>query len=65
MTPKTDVFAFGVVLAELITGRRALVRENQEPKRTKSLITLVNFQFNYIYLFIYFAFDLEKIYNMQ
>ncbi|XP_077253554.1 lysM domain receptor-like kinase 3 [Tasmannia lanceolata] len=41
MTSKTDVFAFGVVLAELITGQRALIRDNREPGKLKSLITTV------------------------
>ncbi|CAI0390380.1 unnamed protein product [Linum tenue] len=41
VTSKTDVFAFGVLLGELITGKRALVRDNKEPGRLKSLITTV------------------------
>ncbi|KAK1577891.1 hypothetical protein Q3G72_025758 [Acer saccharum] len=41
VTSKTDVFAFGVVLAELITGQRALSRDNREPTKLKSLITVV------------------------
>ncbi|XP_020552064.1 lysM domain receptor-like kinase 3 isoform X1 [Sesamum indicum] len=42
VTIKTDVFAFGVVLAELITGQRALTRDNQEPSKMRSLITVLN-----------------------
>ncbi|CAI9785144.1 unnamed protein product [Fraxinus pennsylvanica] len=42
VTTKADVFAFGVVLAELITGQRALIHINQEPTKMKSLITVVN-----------------------
>ncbi|XP_026661301.2 lysM domain receptor-like kinase 3 [Phoenix dactylifera] len=41
MTTKTDVFAFGVVLAELITGHRALLRDNKEPTYMKSLISIM------------------------
>ncbi|KAE9454124.1 hypothetical protein C3L33_13985, partial [Rhododendron williamsianum] len=41
VTTKTDVFAFGVVLAELITGQRALIRDNREPKRMRSLVSVV------------------------
>ncbi|CAK7332599.1 unnamed protein product [Dovyalis caffra] len=41
VTSKTDVFAFGVVLAELITGLRALMRDNRESTKMKSLITVV------------------------
>lgn len=42
MTTKADVFAFGVVLAELITGRHALLWDNKEPTKMKSLISIVN-----------------------
>ncbi|XP_027362216.1 lysM domain receptor-like kinase 3 [Abrus precatorius] len=38
VTVKTDVFAFGVVLSELITGKRALFRE---ANNMKSLITVI------------------------
>jgi LysM repeat protein len=41
VTSKTDVFAFVVVLAELITGKRALARDNREPAKMKSLITIL------------------------
>ncbi|KAI5329750.1 hypothetical protein L3X38_029147 [Prunus dulcis] len=41
MTSKTDVYAFGVVVAELITGQRAIVRDNREPKRMKSLSSVL------------------------
>ncbi|XP_020216759.1 lysM domain receptor-like kinase 3 [Cajanus cajan] len=41
VTIKTDVFAFGVVLAELITGKRALFRDNQEANNMKTLVKVV------------------------
>ncbi|TQD77662.1 hypothetical protein C1H46_036801 [Malus baccata] len=41
MTSKTDVYAFGVVVAELVTGQRAIFHDNREPKRMKSLISVI------------------------
>ena len=41
MTTKSDAYAFGVVLAELITGLSALVRVNKEANKIKSLISIV------------------------
>ncbi|KAI7727613.1 hypothetical protein M8C21_021184, partial [Ambrosia artemisiifolia] len=40
-TSKTDVFAFGVVLAELITGQQALARDKQEPNKLRTLVSLI------------------------
>ncbi|KAI6682833.1 hypothetical protein NL676_028746 [Syzygium grande] len=39
MTSKGDVYAFGVVLAEIVTGQRALARDDRDPNKLKTLIS--------------------------
>ncbi|URD83284.1 LysM domain [Musa troglodytarum] len=39
MSTKSDVFAFGVVLAELVTGERALIPDKREACKMRSLVT--------------------------
>uniref|UniRef100_A0A803L388 Protein kinase domain-containing protein n=1 Tax=Chenopodium quinoa TaxID=63459 RepID=A0A803L388_CHEQI len=40
VTPKVDVFAFGVVLYELISAKPAIVRENNSVAESRSLVAL-------------------------
>lgn len=41
MTTKSDVFAFGVVLSELVTGQRALTPDGKDSSKMRSLATIV------------------------
>ncbi|KAL3748163.1 hypothetical protein ACJRO7_009402 [Eucalyptus globulus] len=38
MTSKGDVYAFGVVLAEIVTGQRALARDDRDPSKFRTLV---------------------------
>uniref|UniRef100_A0A6N2MFY8 Protein kinase domain-containing protein n=1 Tax=Salix viminalis TaxID=40686 RepID=A0A6N2MFY8_SALVM len=40
VTPKIDVFAFGVVLYELISAKEAIVKENGSSDESRGLISL-------------------------
>lgn len=42
MSTKSDVFAFGVVLAELVTGERALIPDKKDASKMRSLVTAVS-----------------------
>ena len=42
VSPKVDVYAFGVVLFELISGKEAVVKENRSTLQPQGLAALVN-----------------------
>lgn len=42
VSPKIDVFAFGVVLYELISAKEAIVRINGSATESKGLVALVS-----------------------
>jgi chitin elicitor receptor kinase 1 len=41
VSPKIDVYAFGVVLFELISGKQAIVKTNEPKSESKGLAALV------------------------
>jgi len=41
VSPKIDVYAFGVVLFELISGKQAIVKTNEAKNESKGLVALV------------------------
>lgn len=41
VSPKVDVYAFGVVLFELISGKPAIVKTNETENESKGLVALV------------------------
>lgn len=41
VSPKVDVYAFGVVLYELISAKEAVVRTNETVSESKGLVALV------------------------
>lgn len=53
VSPKTDVFAFGVVLYELISAKQAIVTTNETITQSKGLVALVVFFFFFLPFTVY------------
>ena len=43
VSPKIDIYAFGVVLYELISGKEAIIKTNETVNESKGLVALVVF----------------------
>lgn len=41
VSPKIDVYAFGVVLLELVSGKEAIIKTNEPESESKGLVALV------------------------
>lgn len=53
VSSKTDVFAFGVVLYELISAKQAIVTTNETITQSKGLVALVVFFFYFLPFTVY------------
>lgn len=49
VSPKIDVYAFGVVLYELISAKEAVVKTNEIVTESKGLVALVVFFFSLLF----------------
>ena len=50
VSPKVDVYAFGVVLYELISAKEAIVRSTESASNSKGLVYLVIVLLNQLFL---------------
>lgn len=52
VSPKVDVYAFGVVLYELISAKEAIVKTNDSATDSKGLVALVSVDFSKYFLLL-------------
>jgi len=57
VSPKVDVYAFGVVLYELISAKDAIVRSTESSSDSKGLVYLVIVLLNQSFTFYFYGID--------
>ncbi|CAL0308688.1 unnamed protein product [Lupinus luteus] len=73
VSPKVDVYAFGVVLYELISAKEAIIQANESIADSKGLVALVNLYFSTYIIFkstiivvlisFYYVLQFEGVFN--